>query len=230
MPGRATAVDDVRGAGDEAGGRRGEEHHEPLQLLRIVHAPERDQRRPRLLHLLRRVLGDAAADERSVERAGADRIHEDAVQRKLECGLADHVDHGGLAREVAVTDERLGAKPGVGCHDDDAARPLALHDRRCASHGEHDAAQVDAEHLVPVRSLHRVECLAAVNAEAGHRGDAGVREHHVDTTVLPDRVVEKRLHARLVRHVDDERAGTSSRARRASAWIARAAPRRCPQA
>ena len=64
---------------------------------------------------------------------------------------------------------------------------------RRAPHRVHDTGQVDAEHLVPVGALQRVERLAAGNAKAGNGCEAGVGEHDVDPALRLDDVVEERL-------------------------------------
>src|SRR4051812_6017335 len=202
---RAT-VDRDRRSCDEARRRRGEQQREALQLLGVRHPPERDRRRPHALGLLVRVERRAAADARALERARADRVHEHAVRRQLERGLAHQVQHRRLARDVTVADDRLGPEAGDRRRDHDPAGALALHHRGGPAQREEHAVQVHAEHALPHVALDRVDALAALDGEAGDGGDAGVREDDVDPAVCRDGVVEERLDLRLVRHVGDERA------------------------
>jgi hypothetical protein len=151
------------------------------------------------------VLRHAAADQRAGERPGADRVDEDAVTGELERRVAHHVDHRRLAGGVAVADERLGTEAGVRGGDDDPAGALALHHGRGGAHRVHHAVQVHVEHPVPVLAPDGVDRLAALDAEAGHRGEARVGERDVDAALAVDGVVEERLHLRIVPDVGDER-------------------------
>jgi alcohol dehydrogenase len=159
------------------------------------------------LELRRRALCDAAADPGALERPGADRVHEHAVRRELERGLADDVQDRGLARDVPVTDLGLGPQPRVRGRHHDAAGALPAHHRRGMLEREQHAVQVHAEHRVPVGALDRVEALAALDPEPGPRRDARVREHDVEAAFHGDDVLDERVDARLVGDVDHDRAG-----------------------
>ena len=83
---------------------------------------------------------------------------------------------------------------------------LAPHHRRRVLHGEEDAVQVDAEDLVPVRALDRVETLATLDREARRGRDAGVGEDDVEPSLGRDDVGDQRLDLALVGDVDHVRA------------------------
>ena len=178
----------------------------PLSSSGLGHAPKRNRRRPHLLELGRRVLGDPAPDPRPLERPRADRVHEHAVRRELERCVPDDVDDRGLARGVPVADDRFGAEARVRGRDDDPPGSLTSHDGGRVLHREEDAVQVDAQDLVPVRALDRVDVLAALDGEPRRGRDAGVGDDDVQPALGRHGVVDQRLNLALVGDVEDERA------------------------
>ena len=135
------------------------------------------------------------------------------------------MDHGGLARCVAVADERLDSHPAF-----DAVTTM-----RPEPCGTMTRAALRMVCTTPLR-LTSITCpspnapvgkrLAVLRAEAGDQGEPRVRKCHVDSALGFGHVVEQRIHRRFVADVDDktprvEPAVNESRGRASSrsAWM-----------
>ena len=82
--------------------------------------------------------------------AGLDAVDGDAVAGELERGRADEAVDAGLRRRIVPVAGHRHARPGDRRGEDHAAIALAAHRRQRRLRREEGAAQVDAEHAVPL--------------------------------------------------------------------------------
>ncbi len=120
-------------------------------------------------------------DELGAEHAGPDGR---ARQFEFEEQALAQPDDGMLAGDVWRKAGRA-VEAGVRSSAHDVAHPLLLHDGQCRSDAVDDAEHVDVEDSTPQ--------LDRVGPGIADTGDAGVVEHHVDTTELLDGVFDQRV-------------------------------------
>lgn len=144
------------------------------------------------------------------EEAGTDAVDGDVARAKLDGEVAAEVQHGGLARRVAVgalEADGADAQTGHGRRDDDAARVLGrgprLQQRGEDADGVEDGPDVEVHDLGKGRVRVRVEALAPRRARVGHED--------VDLVRVLLHLGEQVLHALELRRVGRHRDGLRPR-------------------
>ena len=144
-------------------------------LVGVGEAAHRDVHQPPGRPL--RVLGEQLAQQRGVDRPGAQRVDPDALAGELHAELAAHREHAALARGVGDLRRR-------GAHHGDERRGVDDRAPALRAHvGQHGlAAQVDAGEVDLLHPAPGVEPGVEDRVVVG-RGDAGVVEGDVDAAV-----------------------------------------------
>ena len=119
-------------------------------------------------------------------------IGADVEARAFERQRLHQLDYAGFRGPVGP-EHRRPFQPGDRGGDEDGAPAGAPHRAEGVLGAEEDAGQVDRQHPLPVR-------LVEIADEAG-RADPGVGDHHVEPAPALDRLGDRGLAVRLVRHV-----------------------------